>query len=153
MKAIILASLLGSAAGATVVTGTICYSSSFKLGVPIDGAFNVLQSAANIWSWSGTVSSSGTNILVDIDGDGVMDTNDPKVKVLITDWHISGGSNIFIEDSSGIRFRVNSDRSLTTPFVLPVGSDLILRYAVNGGSGSTGGGNYPITLIGRVQNL
>jgi len=163
MKAIVLACLFGSAAGAAVVTGTITYSSSFKLGFPIDAAFNVLPSVANIWSWTGP--ADGTPILVDIDGDGVMDTNDPKVKVVITDMQIrdmllTSSTNVGAEitDSSGPRWFLSGvlynttglprvgpqDVHLTTPIVLPVGSDL----SVNGI-----GYTPTVTLIGRVQNL
>lgn len=145
MKAIVLASLLGGAAGAVVVNGTINYSSPFKLGVPIDGAFNVLPSVANIWQWTGP--ADGSPILVDIDGDGVMDTSDPKVKVVITDVIKATGWSVVISGSSGPTLEVSGstpDLHLTTPWVLPTGSDLF----VNGPS------FHPtVTLIGRVQNL
>ncbi len=167
MKAIILASLLGGAAGAVVVNGTINYSSPFKLTVPIDSAFHVVPSVANIWSWTGP--ADGSPILVDIDGDGVMDTNDPKVKVVITDMQvrdlrITGNSETGVElmDASGPRWfqrswnfnsLLQSDSThFSTPIVLPTGSDLWLQ-TFDGGQATNASWTPTVTLIGRVQNL
>ena len=72
--------------------------------------------------------------------------------VVITDIIHRTSSNILISGSSGPTLqgprRVNGDgghMSLTTPWVLPVGSDLFVT--------STFSSNPTVTLIGRVQNL
>ena len=90
-------------------------------------------------------------MVVDIDGDGVMDTRDPGLRVLLTDMmYLSNVSQtIDVEDSSGLRWRMGfalaAPHHMTTPIVLPVKSDLHLT--------NSSASPLTCTLIGRVVNL
>ena len=71
MKALALASLIAASAGAgaVVVTTTYHYSTGFLTAQPINGAFNVIQSPANIWRMTvddSNVINNRTPIVVDI---------------------------------------------------------------------------------------
>jgi archaellin len=151
MAKTILLALACGVAGAAVppLIGTTIYSSVFQCSYPIGSAFKTVVDPANVWSWTGDIPPGGTSVLVDFDGDGQMDTNNPFVRVLITDMLNFSGGEVDIVDSSGLRWRmgpgVGQHHNLTTPIVLPVGSTLTLTNTLPATLRST--------LIGRVVNL
>lgn len=145
--------------------GRTTYSSAFQVNFPLNSAIKVAPDAGNIWSWHHQVSSPSFpttfDVLVDIDGDQVMDTVHPEVRVLITDVQLVAPVNAngyaWINDSLGKRLAVGvggvqtsgpvQHVSLATPISLPVGS--FLHVELSGNSG----GDYAVNLIGRVVNL
>ena len=156
MKALALASLIAASAGtgAVVVTTTYHYSTDFLTAQPINGAFNVIQSPANIWRV--TIDESGspggvTPIVVDINGDGVPDWDHPGIAVAITDIQCRSGNTFSFLRVNGQRvWKLFSEGSLNgepvaehfqTPIVVPAGATLEWE-----------GSNRVATLIGRVLN-
>ena len=97
--------------------------------------------------------------MVDINGDGQMDTIDPSVRVLITDvqWTGAQSGNLSLRDSiGGKRWTLSSGLGATvahlgTPLVLSVGSDLFLDVPKELFPGT--GGAVDVNIIGRVVNL
>lgn len=148
---LLLALACGAAGAAMTALGTTIYSSDFQWSFPVGGSIKTTMDPANIWSWTGTVPPGGTNVMVDIDGDGVMDTHDSRQRVLLTDmmYLSTTASTVDVEDSSGLRWRMgfalSAPHHMTTPIVLPFRSDLHLTNA----------SSTPVTctLIGRVVNL
>ncbi len=153
-----------SAAFASAVTvvfvGRSTYSTVFQADLPFNSAFKVTPDPGNIWSWHHTFTHPGWgattagDVLVDINGDLVMDTVHAEVRVMITDLQVVGGSNqdvwVRVFDSVGKRLAVGTKGpmqhvNLTTPLVLPVGSSL--RVEVTGAQG-----DYDVHMIGRVVN-
>lgn len=154
--------LLSATLGATSVTmlGQTQYSSSFQPACPTGSSFKVTPDVANIWHWEGNATAAGTNVLVDINGDGIMDSTHPEVRVCITDMQNASSDNVVVEDASGIRWDLpsrspwtgsspdsNSCQHFTTPLVLPVGSHLTVRTTNNAQASSR------VRLVGRVVNL
>ena len=158
MGKVILASLLaGSLGGAAFVTvGQTYYSSSFQYDFCPGGAFKVTPSLGNIWHWEGDVpagAGASVAVMVDFNGDGVMDTESPDVRVCITDMQLNGQGAVAIDDSTGTRWRMEAAITrdaahFTTPVVLPVNSTLTLRQEASGFTLPT-----RIRLIGRVVNI
>lgn len=165
---LIAAAAAGLATSATLVyVGTTTYSTAFQADAPFNGAIKVTPDPGNVWSWhhevvhpGGTVPATVADVLVDIDGDQVMDTVHPEVRVMITDLQLVApwvGPIGFarIVDASGRRLTVGvggfqsagavQHVSLTTPIVLPVGSFLHVEVY---GDNST----YEVNLIGRIVN-
>jgi hypothetical protein len=156
MGKVILASLLaGSLGGAALVTvGQTYYSTAFLWSFPINcGGFKTTPDLNNVWHWEGDATLAGTAVMVDFNGDGIMDTESPEVRVCITDMQLEGNGDIAIDDSSGTRWRLLQYTSyasahMTTPIVLPVNSTLTVRQTNGGVSGPT-----RVRLIGRVVNI
>ena len=79
---LVVSSLLGG--GSTVY-------SAFQIQVPSRTALKVTTDPANVWSWHREImlgSGGGTlreRVLVDFDGNGRMDTEDPDLRVTVTD--------------------------------------------------------------------
>ena len=152
-----------AATAVTVETARTIYTRQ----APVWGSIKVTPNPANIWSWNETVpvANGSVQVLVDINGDGIMDTVDPHLTVMITDAQIwrqgfyGGPMTAVIRDSSGSRWRLattpsaeNSDNPncevhFSTPLTLPVGSDLWVDYEFHSSSGLLN-----IHLIGRVVN-
>ncbi|MBK8098735.1 MAG: hypothetical protein IPK26_16605 [Planctomycetes bacterium] len=167
IKSVLL--VLGSsavAASATLVfVGRTVHSSPFQMDVPYGSAVRTTVDPANVWSWHHEFPHTGgtattVDVLVDIDGNNVMDTEHPWLRVMITDIELverySGPRTAWILDGTGKRFAVgggnNYDQGpvnhvgLTSPIVLPVGSPLrvMLEHQI---------GDCEVHLIGRVVNL
>jgi hypothetical protein len=166
----LLIALTCSAATATTMllfVGRTVHSSPFQMDIPYGTALKVTTDPANVWSWHHTFTGTSTgvpvtaDVLVDFDGDTVMDTQHSWVRVLVTDIEIVGGMNnqalAWILDGTGKRLAVGIGGhqssgpvhhvSLTTPIVLSVGSPLrvqLVQYS---------GGEYEVHLIGRVVSL
>lgn len=155
MGNIILTALLAASfGGAAVTVGQTYYSSSFQYDFCPGGAFKVTPSPGNVWHWEGDATAAGTNVVVDINGDGIMDTEHPEVRVCITDMQLVGTVGGEIVDSSGVRWTLQPQFTaglpyqwnLATPIVLPLNSPLTVR----GGAGSVPS---RVRLIGRVVNI
>lgn len=159
MGKILLASILAaSLGGAAVTVGQTYYSSTFQYDFCPGGAFKVTPSPGNVWHWEGDVDNAGVNVLVDINGDGIMDSEHPEVRVCITDMQvetlgITSSPGVRVLDSSGSRWwmpvGVFSPAHFSTPIVLPVGSPLTLVELTAGTPGNT----VRVRLIGRVINI
>jgi len=163
----ILIAFACSAAKATAVltyTGRTVHSAPFQIDIPYGAAVKTTIDPANIWSWhkewqtvNGTVTG---DVLVDFDGDNQMDTLNPWVRVMVTDFTLActGGApgTAWILDANGKRAVALAGGfqngglvdhvSLATPIVLPVGSPLHVQ--VTGGSQA-----YEVHLVGRVVSL
>jgi hypothetical protein len=138
-----------------------------QLAVPIGSSIKMTPDVANIWSWHETIAPSPgfgvvTQVLIDLDGDGMMDSQNPHVRVVVTDIQVEGDRTQVFElvDDQGWRWGLNPSSAstgsgtathhLTTPLVVPVGSGL----GVKAGSGTSQFGNpVRVSLIGRVVNL
>ena len=163
----ILTALVCSAATATAVltyTGRTVHSAPFQIDIPYGAAVKTTIDPANIWSWHKEWASVGgtvtENVLVDFDGDNQMDTLNPWVRVMITDFTLActGGGNgtAWILDGTGKRavavvggFQnggLVDHVSLATPIVLPVGSPLHVQV-------TSGFQACEIHLVGRVVSL
>jgi hypothetical protein len=151
-------------ATAFVYVGRTTYSSAFQADFPINSAIKVTPDSGNVWSWHHQfVHPSGSptvaDVLVDFNGDQVMDTVHDEIRVLVTDLQLVGEIGHIawarVVDSGGKRLAAGigghqtagavQHISLTTPIVLPVGS--FLRVEISGD-----GGTYEVNLIGRVVN-
>ena len=158
MKALALASLIaaGAATGAVVVTTTYHYSTDFQTAQPINGAFNVIESPANIWrvtvNENVNAPNNTTPIVVDINDDGVPDWDHPGIAVTITDiGNFESGSALLIDGevvwrstphNSSNQSTTNSHTHFSTPIVVPAGATLEWSSSYYIG----------VTLIGRVLN-
>ena len=161
MGKVILASLLaGSLGGAALVTvGQTYYSTAFQWSFPLQGGgFKVTPDLGNVWHWEGDVppiqQGGSVAVMIDFNGDGVMDNESSDVRVCITDIQNVSGSPIDIVDSTGVRWNLQQrgaaergDLHLITPIVLPIGSSLQLRLP----AGAQTGGR--VRLIGRIVNI
>ena len=164
MGKVILASLLaGSLCGAALVTvGQTYYSTAFHWSFPMNsGGFKTTPDLNNAWHWEGDVPTAsyqnhpGVAVSVDFNGDGIMDTECPEVRVCITDLQATGGTGeVEIVDSSGTRWSKQTasiasegETHFSTPLVLPVGSTLSVRQSFNSTS------TIRVRLIGRVVNI
>ena len=150
-----------SATAVLVFDGRSVYSSQFQVDVPFGSAVKTTVDPANIWSWHHSFAVSGTaDVLVDINGNNVMDTEDAFVRVIVTDIEIVGASigtpsTAWIRDGVGRRFAVGHSQgqgaalvhhvALSTPIVLPVGSPLSVEVQA--------GTPVEVNLVGRVVNL
>ena len=172
-----LLALLGISASAMGGATAYAVYTPVQVSFPFNSALKVTPDPANIWSWHKVVSMATPvnvvteQVLVDIDGNGVMDTNASNVRVLITEIQIVGlSSNLThvsdavvarILDSAGERWIVppylltNADAShnpyvsLRTPLALANGSDLFVELTRT----TTSNIDVHINLIGRVVNL
>jgi hypothetical protein len=165
MGKVILASLLaGSLGGAALVTvGQTYYSTAFLWSFPINcGGFKTTPDLNNVWHWEGDVpvrriaTDPGVAVIVDFNGDGIMDTECPEVRVCITDIQNTEGAGIEVVDSSGIRWDLaprgqyfSGETHFATPIVVPFGSSIHIRQEVISSFGSTS----RVRLIGRVVNI
>ena len=161
MGKILLASILAASLGGAAVTtlGQTFYSSSFQYDFCPGGAFKVTPSPGNVWHWEGDATAAGVNVIVDINGDGVMDTEHPEVRVCITDMQLEAVQNnipaVHVIDSSGVRWwmlnSVLGQASLTTPIVLPQNSPLTIRLTAANPFDPQA--TLRVRLIGRVINI
>lgn len=159
MLRLLLAGVFGVGATLLVVSqGTFVYS-PFQYQLPFRSALKVTPDPANIWSWHGTVSGQGPirqSVPVDLDGNGRSDTENPFLRVMVTDVQVEGsGSRVFLSDGAVRRWLIHpistADQNLSsihfaTPLVLPVGSMLTIEAV-----GSTV--NVAVNLIGREVTL
>jgi hypothetical protein len=157
---LVLACSTLSATAVLVFSGRSVYSSQFQVDVPFGSAVKTTVDPANIWSWHHYFPAAGTvDVLVDINGNNVMDTENPWVRVVITDLELVGSYNsspvtAWIRDGVGRRYAIGHGQgmgtapvhhvALSTPIVLPVGSPLSVELQ---------GGLCEVNLVGRVVNL
>lgn len=160
-----LSAIAFSAFGATaalVFAGRTVHSSPFQMDIPYGAGIKMTPDPANIWSWhhAFTNGNETVEVLVDVDGNQVMDTEHSWLRVMVTDLEIVNPqlfpSTAWIRDSTGRRFAVSTGElratgaaqhvALSTPIVLPVGSGLSVELT----SGAPG---TEVHLIGRVVNL
>ncbi len=155
---VLAASTLSAAAG--VFAGRTVHSTQFQVDFPFGSAVKTTVDPANIWSWHHSFQASETvDVLVDINGNNVMDTENPLVRVIITDielvgTQLSSPSTAWIRDGVGRRFAAGHGQgfgtglvhhvALSTPIVLPIGSPLSVEVQ---------GGLCEVHLVGRVVNL
>ncbi len=174
-----LLALFAMTGSAALGAGAYAVYTPLQISLPFDAALKVTPDPANIWSWHKTVVLDGAfgdafteSVLVDMNGDGVMDTNEPGVRVLITDIQVlmfqsteplgsvlSGTVNARVLDSGGERwvippFREDAGSAFAhtkfeTPLALPVGSDLTLELTKFTSSDKP----VKINIIGRIVNL
>ena len=162
LKTALIAIACSAATASTmyVFAGRTVLSSPFQMDIPYGSGLKTVPDPANIWSWHHTFANQGTvDVLVDVDGNGVMDTEHSWLRVVITDLEIVNQSTAactaWIVDSTGRRFAVATGgwqaggpvahEALATPIVLPVGSSLSVEM--------NGQPNTEVHLIGRVVNL
>ena len=154
------------AAAAFVYVGRTEYSSPIQPNIPFGSAIKVTTDPGNVWSWHHTFHVTGStqsaDVLVDINGDNVMDTVHDVVRVSITDFQIVGLANTsgiaWIVDSQGKRLAASIGGwqgsghvhhvNLTTPIVLPVGSSLRVEVMTTSSSNT-----FEVNMIGRVVTL
>lgn len=167
MKTLLITSFLGATATtAMVVPAESMHDMGLQLAQPAGAAFGAPSDAAGqTWSWTGP--ADGTPILIDIDGDGVMDTGESGRCVVITDAQIHRDSAVDcdwavdIVDSSGPRWRLQKSypaghvsaldsQFFRTPIVLPTGSDLVVQAE---GVPAEADWTPTVTLVGRVVDL
>ena len=163
-------------------TGRTVYS-GFSGGIPVGGAIKMTPDPGSVWSFHEevTVASGQTvnvPVLVDFDGNGVMDTEHPNLRVMITDLqasdrgtidtandrsyarvHLRSGGEVRWDLTPFPRAGTTSQRtaglmsnsaSLTTPIVLEPSTVLNVEvFAPANGPART----IRINLIGRVVNL
>ena len=168
-KTIALVSICSMISFAAGFTGRTVHSSPFQLDVPLDSAIKTTLDPANVWSWHHEFTNIGggtpvsADVLVDFDGNGVMDTEHAWVRVMITDLEIVSRSLVagfvWVIDGQGKRLAAGigwvsqtgspvQHVALTTPIVLPVGSPLSVEVQHLGGSAT-----FEVNMMGRVVNL
>ena len=156
--------------------------SPLGVSIPEGAALKVTPDPANIWSFHEELTIAGNattsvDVLVDFDGNGLMDTENPSLRVLITDMQVTmrAGSGtgrgdpipiIHLQDGAGVRWNltpiphagtqfdvlgVTTATHLATPLALPVGSDLTLE--ISNTDPNSRSRVLAINLIGRVVNL
>ncbi len=154
MLRLLLAGVLGAGTTLLVVSqGTFVYS-AFQYQLPFRSALKVTPDPANIWSWHGTVpANQPVPIIVDIDGNGRSDTENPHVRVVLTDVQVvtNGATALTISDGTAVRWRqsktdgpAEGSHAFATPLLLPVGSTLTLSSLTRIDE---------VHLIGRVLTL
>lgn len=166
MKVITIVAALALASFAGMAVGRLVYT-PFQIAYPIGSSFKVTTEPGGIWSYHNQYIPAGQRphlerILVDIDGNGRMDTEVEGVRVLITDVQVYGHNGpmypIQLRDSQGPIWDMsvlgpNSGAPLSmshhfsTPLALEVGSDLFVEV------GGSLGGTISVHVIGRVVNL
>ena len=139
------------------------YSSEFQCAYPIQGAFNMVPSPANIWTMriSEGIPLGGTEgpeIVVDIDGDGVRDQDEEGVRVAITDIQFPLGisERIYIASGDRLLWRLgvgisdtNGSYHFSTPLIARAGEPLrVVRL-----TGNSSPYLAEIIVHGRVLNL
>jgi len=146
--------------------GPITLYSGFQGKFPFGSGIKVLPDGTNIWSWHHTQVGDGvTEVVVDFDNNGRMDTENHCFRVLVTDmqaryfWQPSSNPppSIFLLDdsntvlwdmSAGMQLGPSPSYHLATPLAVPIGSKL--RIAVSHINTNT---PMYLTLIGRIVNL
>jgi hypothetical protein len=161
-----------AAAGAVVSTfvGRTEYSTSLRASIPFGSAVKVTTDPSNVWSWHHRFTGAqpqvlqSADVLVDINGDQVMDTANSFLRLLITDLQLvsadgsAGAGAVRIHDSEGVRLAASVGSgnasgnvhhvSLATPIVLPVGSSLRVELEPLSAARF-----FEVNMIGRVVNL
>ena len=163
---LVCAAAMSASAVTLTYVGRTTYSSPFQVDFPLSSAIKVTPDPGNVWSWHHEfVNQSGwqlqtADVLVDIDGDQVMDTVHDVARVMITDLQLVGSvgqvATARIIDSGGKRLAVGiggfqtsgavQHINLTTPIVLPVGSFLHVELIGDGGA------TCEVNLVGRIVN-
>jgi hypothetical protein len=163
-----------TAATTIIYVGRTVISSPFQMDIPFNSGLKVAQDPADAWSWHHEfqVVTQGppqtANVLVDFDGNGVMDTENTWLRVIVTDLEIVStqwaAGVATISDGTGKRYSVGVGAtstgmaqpvqhvSLATPIVLPIGSSLQVTVS-NLWSTSSGPQTFEVNLVGRVVNL
>jgi len=112
------------AAAAVLYVGRTVISSPFQLAIPFGTAVKTTIDPANVWSWHYEFQNVGgalvtANVLVDMDGNGVMDTENSWLRVLITDFELISPQNALgiasISDGTGKRYSVGVGGFQTAP--------------------------------------
>lgn len=165
LKTTIVAIACSAATASTmlVFAGRTVHSSPFQMDIPYGSGLKVTPDPANIWSWHHTFANYNetVEVLVDVDGNRLMDTEHPWLRVMITDIEFvhpaAGEARAWIRDTTGRRFAVGTGGfqssgpvmhcALATPIVLPVGSSLSVEMSAQGQNGCE------VHLIGHVVNL
>jgi hypothetical protein len=165
----VLIALACSAATATAVltyTGRTVQSSPFQLDIPYGAGLKTTTDPANVWSWHHEFTSPPSwqpvtvNVLVDFDGNNVMDTEYSWLRVMVTDMEIvtnGAPGTAWILDGTGKRLAVGTAGvqnnggvghvALSSPIVLPVGSPLQVQLVPFGTA------TFEVHLVGRVVSL
>jgi hypothetical protein len=159
--------LLACAAAASVggmAVGRLTYT-PFQFAYPVGSGLKVTTEPAGIWSYHNQFQISNLphveRVLVDIDGNGRMDTEIDAVRVLITDIQVYATGVVYplrLKDSQGAIWELSltgpnngiplsASHHLSTPLALDVGSDLFVEL------GSSMNTTVSIHIIGRVVNL
>jgi hypothetical protein len=157
---LVVSSLLGS--GHTVY-------SAFQIQVPSRTALKVTTDPANVWSWHKEIVLPRTSsvirerVLVDFDGNGRMDTEDPEIRVTVTDmqfvmpagFQFFGAMTAWLVDSHGRRWallvadqytpRTMQPHNLVTPLVVPHRSELFVEIIYD----PTAPQSVSVNLVGR----
>jgi hypothetical protein len=176
LKTILLCVTCSAVTLATVIySGRTVHSSPFQLDIPYGAGLKVAQDPANVWSWHHdfhNVSNAApvtANVLVDFDGNGVMDTENDWLRVVVTDIELVSRNQYqslaTISDGTGKRYSVCAGNqnpngggtatpwcqhvSLATPIVLPVGSPLQVTLE----NFVSANGEFEVNLIGRIVSL
>lgn len=158
MLRLLLAGVLGGAATLAVATGGRFVYSAQQFQIPFGTALKVTPDAANIWSWHGRVTEQAPvrfPIIVDMDGNGTSDTENARVRVMVTDVQIPAGTRgmLYLSDGTTRRWLLTPSNDLrdsfvhhfSTPLVFPVGSTLTLEDEQSV--------NCEVNIIGRVVTL
>ena len=176
LKTILLCVTCSAVTFATVVySGRTVQSAPFQMDIPYGSAVKMTPDPANIWSWhqdfhNVAAGVPGTaNVLVDFDGNGVMDTENSWLRVVVTDIELVSRNRYLslatISDGTGKRYSISAGNmdpnggqtatpmsqhiTLSTPLVLPVGSPLQVTVE----NFLNGNGDFEVNLIGRIVNL
>ena len=152
--------------GALFFAGPRLTYSGLQVQVPFGTALKVTPDGSNIWTWHHEQTGSGTTeVVVDFDNNGRMDTENPCFRVLITDIQLSWA---FFSRASLERLVLRIDqgpvlwnlldvtspaggidhRTFSTPLPVPTAARLVLE-AVNYDSNDV----MQVRIIGRLVNL
>lgn len=148
--------------------GSTVYS-AFQIQLPSRTSLKVTPDAANVWSWHKEIGLPRTGsvvrerVLIDFDGNGRMDTEDPELRVTVTDmqfvmptgFQFFGAMTAWLVDSQGRRWalfvadqytpRTFQPQNLTTPLVIPHRSDLFVEITYD----PTAPSSVSVNLVGR----
>jgi hypothetical protein len=141
-------------------------SSPFQPAIPFGTAIKMTPDPSSIWSWHHTISSSApvsVEVPIDVDQNGVPDTANHGVRVLVTDMQAftpvgMGSASLSLADGAGIRWDLTPVSATGTQPL--VSYHFVTPIAITPGSGLrvfmtplTPSPSVSVNLIGRVVNL